>query len=108
MIDAFLARFVERLMAFTVGIVVGVAAPTKASCPTGWSLGEGVRRQGPRVGEYACHAPLPRCCGEPVHDGTGCNRACPPTKKYIGRIYCTGGMLPIVVNERTVACQARH
>lgn len=85
------------LLELVVAIIVALAPPTR--CPPGWSLAEGVRRNG----EFACYAPLPKCCG----DARGpCEAvACPRVEVTRSRIYCTNGTQPIVVDHRTVGCQ---
>ncbi len=81
-------------------VALAVSRPSSAQCPRGWSLNEGIRRDG----SFACWGPLERGCGEPVGPDIPCKR--PPITR--GRIYCTGGSVAIVVDERTVGCQARH
>jgi hypothetical protein len=80
-------------------ILVVLVALARARCPEGWSV-NGIRPDG----SYECLSPIPRGCGEPVGDSP----PCPPTTLSRGRIYCTGGSVPIVVDNRTVGCQARH
>ncbi len=94
---------IVHVLAVLLAAVLAFAAsrPSSATCPRGWSLHEGVRRDG----SYACWGPLePKGCGEPVGPDIPCRR--PPITR--GRIHCTGGSVPIVVDERTVGCQARH
>ena len=88
---------VVGVLLLPIFVVIGVAvAPQRAQCPPGWWLGEGVRASG----EYACHASLPRTCGE---DG---QPPCKQPARVRGRIYCTGGTRPIVHPDgRTVGCQ---
>lgn len=96
MIQIVITAFVSLIMI----AVAAIARPTTARCPRGWNMGDGIRRDG----SYACHAPLPRGCGEPV----GKFIPCPPVPKLYGRIYCTNGQQPIVINHERVGCQARH
>lgn len=87
---------IAELIALALAVLLGTA-----QCPIGWSLHEGVRR----TGEYACYGPLePAGCGEPVGPDIPCRK--PAITR--GRIYCTSGHEPIVVDYRTVGCQARH
>lgn len=81
-------------------IAIGAVLPV-SSCPPGWH-NNGVRRYDDR-GAFECEAPLPPCCGEPA-GVLECQRQCSPVQRFHSRIYCTGGSLPIVVNERTVGC----
>lgn len=94
----------QTMIALIVGLVVATVAwmtPTRASCPAGWWV-EGIRPSG----AYDCLSPVPPCCG----DATGpCEKIpCPKLDRIDGRIYCTGGSIPIVVDNATVGCQARH
>jgi hypothetical protein len=91
-------------IAAVVLLLAGVVLQPSSSsgrCPAGWSLGEGVRR----TGEFACYSPPPHDCGEPRGPN---ERPCPTPVKARGRIHCTGGSVPIVVDERTVGCQMPH
>ena len=73
---------------------------SRASCPPGWSV-NGIRPSG----EYECLGELrPPGCGEPDATSPPCMR--PASSR--GRLYCTGGTIPIVVDHKTVGCQARH
>ena len=80
-----------------------LALAVVARCCTGFYV-EGVRPSG----VTRCVKALPdlhpeECWGR---------HACPDTKEsapwYPLAIYCTGGSVPIVVDERTIGCQARH
>ncbi len=97
---------VQEEIAITVyGILVTVLAsitmPTTASCPMNMYV-EGVRPSG----VTRCVRPLPddpnHWPGEPEPEPSRLEDEIPL------RIYCTGGTIPIVVNERTVGCQHRH
>jgi len=75
-----------------------VLHPVRASCPLGWHH-DGVRR----TGNFACtRNPV----GDPEWDGTygRPDRSVVPPGELRGRIYCTGGAVPIVVDDRTVGC----
>lgn len=67
--------------------------PPRAECPSGWWL-DGVRPDG----SFTC-----------AHVDAGDRREWPPLEalpdEIDGRVYCTGGARPIVVNYRTVGCQ---
>jgi hypothetical protein len=73
--------------------------PTHASCPHGW------HHNGVRVsGDFMCErAPV----GDPDQDGVWGrpDHSVVPSGLLPGKVYCTGGAHPIVVNERVVGCQ---
>lgn len=96
--DAVMATMVEL-----VALLLAALLPQHAVCRDGWHLDMGVRVDGPDVGSYSCAPPLPLCC----EDAAGpCEHVkCPDRPREFGRIYCTNGTIPIVVNERTVGCQ---
>jgi hypothetical protein len=84
-------------------LAAAITRPTRAQCPQGWYLATGVRTSdtyAPR-GSFACQRPP----GGPDWTGTGPDLGTRPPGELRGRIYCTGGSSPIVVNERTVGCQ---
>ena len=97
MIDDGLALFLI-LIALAVGSFM---RPKRAQCPPNEFV-EGVRRDGST-----------RCARDdsPPQDCRGA-RACHPTGEWTYtrplQIYCTGGSVPIVVDSRTIGCQARH
>lgn len=73
--------------------------PAAGRCPRGWHH-DGVRRSG----AFACtHDPV----GDPDWDGTHGrpDRSVVPPGELRGRVYCTGGAAPIVVDDRAVGCQ---
>lgn len=83
----------EIFLALLTGIILLVARvrePTRASCPKDWWLDTGIRRDG----SFRCARPSK-------------NEAPPPPGHLGGRIYCTGGSVPIIVGVRTVGCQRR-
>src|SRR5688572_6018254 len=95
-----LDEVIFALVAIVVLIAVSVIRPTSAACPRGHYV-EGVRPSG----ETRClpvPAPSRGCAG---------SRACPDGPPYRTQlplqIYCTGGAIPIVVDERTVGCTRR-
>lgn len=77
-----------------------VAQPQRARCPPRWR-NDGVRRDG----SFECLRPL--VGGVDDQPGTEDNAVQPPGE-LLGRIYCTGGSVPVVVDARTVGCEARH
>jgi hypothetical protein len=49
------------------------------------------------------------CVAKPAcPDDSECGSAFPDPPRYPVEIHCTGGSVPIVVDERTVGCQMRH
>lgn len=79
--------------------------PTSAHCPQGDYLGEGVRTSG----EFACyhHTKPWTCCGEPK--GPCSLTDCPEPEITRSQIHCTAGSIPVIVDQRTIACQrGRH
>ncbi len=70
------------------------AHPVTFRCPGKTFLAEGVQRDG----SFGCYFPV---------QGTADNGYALPGK-IEGRIYCTGGGVPIQVNQRTVGCMRRH
>ena len=89
---------------FVVGVIVSLfVRPERAQCPPGWFV-EGVRRDG---GTH-CRRVIP---DDPL-DWPGDDRrdrgrrdVKPDDTSLPMQIYCTGGSVPIVVDERTVGCQ---
>lgn len=73
--------------------------PTSARCPGRWSV-EGVRRSG----DFTCHAPLPRGCGEPK----GPSKPCPRMPQIEGRLYCGDASIPVVTDAHSVRCIDRR
>lgn len=75
-----------------------VMRPTHARCPIGWYV-NGVRPSG---GFQCLRAPT----GDPDYDGTWGHpdRTIDHPGDLRGRIYCTGGATPIVVDDRAVGC----
>lgn len=80
-----------------------VLQPSSARCPGAWWLAEGVKPDG----RFACYGPSPRACGEA--SGPYEHVACPEVPVIHGRIYCTGGSVPIQGGDgQTVGCQMPH
>lgn len=99
----------HALEAFTIAVIGFVAVAGAAlwhpsqrvTCPPGWYI-EGVRPSG----RTQCRPTPPPSCGEPVPPN---NAPCAHDERTIPlELYCTGGSVPIVVNERVAGCQARH
>ena len=80
-------------------LVAMCARPLEGQCPRGFYV-DGVRPSG----VYGCIPAPPR---EP--DARGHEPDPPPRNdpEVESRIYCTGGTIPIVCNDRVVGCQAR-
>ncbi len=96
----------DLLCAIATVVVLCCAAvtrPTSARCPWDSDLRTGVRDDG----RFIC---WPHPVGPPgVEDWDGTwqrpERSVQPTWRLGGRVYCTGGARPIVVDYRTVGCQ---
>jgi hypothetical protein len=80
-----------------------ILQPAAAQCPPGHGLRTGIRRSG----LFEC---WPTPVGSMDWDGTygRPERSVQPDGVLESRIFCTGGSVPIVVDARTVGCQARH
>ncbi len=87
----------EVVCAFLTAVVliVGIALhPTRVRCPTGW-FAEGVRPSG----SFQCSRPPPG----------GENDATTPPGRIGGRVWCTGGTVPVLADDgRTVGCMRYH
>lgn len=79
------------LLSIILIIASAFVQPERAKCPRGSYLHTGIRTDG----RFECAQTL---LGRE-------NDAEQPPGILHGRIYCTGGALPIVVNERIVGCQ---
>lgn len=74
--------------------------PRAARCPVGFDLRAGIRPSG----AFQC---WPSPVGDPDWDGTwqrSPDRSTQPGGVREGWIYCTSGSVPIVVDDRAVAC----
>jgi hypothetical protein len=80
-----------------------VAAALQARCPTARAVSGVLYERRKPDGSFECRPVL----GSPEHDldGARARRALPDGCAIRGRIACTGGSRPIVVDGRTVACQ---
>ena len=96
----------QLLLSLVTTLLLVTAAITQqdtASCASGWTLIEGVRRSG----DFVCEKAPPITCGEPT--GPYENVPCPPAPRYGSKIYCTGGAEPVIDDDgRTVGCQRVH
>ena len=68
-------------------------------CAPGWYV-EGVRPSG----KSSCVQSPPRNCGEPVPPH---NQPCPDGSRFDVQIYCTNGLIPLVIDHRTLGCRRR-
>lgn len=80
-----------------VALAVTPAGRDSATCAPGFDLAMGIRTSG----EFECWSSPPAGC----EAAKGPWVPCPKPRITRGRIYCTGGAHPIVVNYRTVGCQ---
>ena len=99
-----------RLLRAIVAVTAMWCVPKIGNCPPGYDLRTGIRRSG----EYECwpHPMAPKNWDGrlgPVEDWDGTylrpERSLQSDRTVHGRIYCTNGTQPVVVNERTVGCQ---
>lgn len=100
-----LAAIGAAVASLVILLACAVYRPQRATCPSGWVLATGVRTvDGPlgSRGSFACERPP---IGGDSDVLTGKSTAVQPPGELRGRIYCTGGASPIVVNERIVGCQ---
>lgn len=87
------------LLSLLVSLVSAITRPSTAICPDGYA-NQGVRPDG----QYRCR---PRSALPDITIGARDQVIDDPTldeKELSGRIYCSGGSAPIVVNEKTVGC----
>ena len=94
-----MTEVVSLLVTLIVLCVSMATQPTRARCPADWYV-NGIRP----TGSFECRrAPG----GNPDHDGTSGrpDMTIDLPGVVLGRIYCTGGAHPVVVNERAVGCQ---
>jgi hypothetical protein len=76
-----------------------VSRPQGAQCPPHWYV-DGVRPSG----SFRCR-PVP--AGNPDNDGTWGHRDTTPfdDRSISGQLYCSAGLVPLVLDERTVGCR---
>lgn len=87
------------LQVLALAFWVRAACADRAQCPTGHDLRMGIRS----TGDFEC---WPTPVGNPEWDGTfqRPDRSVQPRHVTAGRIYCTNGARPIVIDYRTVGC----
>ena len=87
------------LLSVAIYVIAIFAQPSHATCPAGHYV-NGVRPSG----DFAC---VPAPIGDPDYDGVygWPERSTQPPGELHSRIYCTGGMHPVVRDHRTVGCQ---
>jgi len=89
---------------WTIGSIVllmisFVTRPTIVKCPDGWYADSGVRRSG----AFSCARTI---VGNPDNDGVNGHpeQGVQSPARLLGKVYCTGGALPIIVDQQTVGC----
>lgn len=89
------------LLSLIVFFVTAVTRPDHARCPDGFHL-DGARSDG----VYRCR-PRSTLPDRPSrgHEPDDVDDPTLDDRELLGRIYCTGGTSPIVVDEKTVGCQ---
>lgn len=98
-LNALLVRVACLWLSVLILTVAAIYRPETAQCPPRWH-NDGVRRSG----AFTCvRMPV----GDLDFDGTWGRpeRSIVPPGLLHGAIYCTGGALPIVIDDRTVGCQ---
>lgn len=100
-----IADLLLPLVTIVMLLVGTVTRPTRARCPQGFHMVDGVRTADGPLG----HRGSFRCARPPIGGDddvlTGKSTAIEPPGELRGRIYCTGGTMPIVVESTTVGCQ---
>jgi len=91
------------LLSLLVFFVAAVTRPRTARCPRGWWLDEGVRPDG----TYEC-SPLPPPKWRRSPRGGWEDESADDDGAIGGRVYCTGGSVPVDVDGIAVSCEARH
>lgn len=91
------------ILSLLVFFVAGITRPTRARCPRGWWLPEGVRPSG----VYEC-APIRPARWVRTRRGGWIDASSDAASGFEGEIYCTGGAVPVVVDGVAVSCEARH
>lgn len=89
------------ILVTTIIVLAGVMTrPERARCPALHDLRTGVQPSG----WFSC---WPSPAGDPLYDGIRGfpERSIQSPALITGRIYCTGGMRPVVRDFRTVGCQ---
>jgi hypothetical protein len=92
------ALVVALLIAWAIGLCSPCVRPTSARCPPQHDLRTGIRADG----RFEC---WPQLRADPEWDDTRDGTGVQSSVTIPGRIYCTGGTRPIVIDYRTVGCQ---
>ena len=103
MLDA-LTAVAAGCVSLAILIVCAATRPQHSECPPGWFV-DGVRVMAlghEPAGSFTCRRPP---VGGDADVLTGKQTARELPGELRGRIYCTGGALPIVIDDRTVGCQ---
>lgn len=89
-----------RLASLALIAIAFVVRPQRARCPDRHDLRTGIRRSG----AFEC---WPAVRGDPEYDGTWGKpeRGIQPPGIVAGQIYCRAPAIPIVLDNRTVACR---
>jgi hypothetical protein len=93
-----IAGIVTGLVAAIIALIVSLVWTPIARCPDGYYV-NGVRPSG----RSTCReVPPTRDCGEPKW-----SPPCPEPRTFPVRIYCTGGSVPLVLDDATIGCMRR-
>lgn len=88
------------LLSILILVTGYVTRPTHESCPPGWWLSTGVRRNG----DFVCRiVPI----GDTYRDKRGILRdpSIQPPGELTGHVYCEPNAIPTIVDTRGVACR---
>jgi hypothetical protein len=78
-----------------------ITPPSKAACPTGWWIPEGVRRSG----DFTCR-PVPVGDTERLANGRIVDHSVQPVGEREMHVICGVGAVPVIaVDGRTVSCR---
>ncbi len=91
---------VGYVISLAIFFVAAITRPQRATCPPGWWLDEGVRRDG----SFACHH-MPTGKTERNARGILVDESTAEPGEIRSSVYCTGGARPIVVDGTSVGCQ---
>ncbi len=88
------------LLSFALLAIAAIVRPDHATAPRGWWLDTGIRSDG----SFRVHR-VPIGTDERDTLGIVIDRSIVPEGELAGRIYCHGGAMPTLVDERSVKCR---
>lgn len=90
---------ISLLLKVLASLLTLVSAPTDGKCPERWWV-NGVRPDG----RYQCF-PAPVGPDERLPSGIVVDHSVQPPGVVDGRVFCTVGKLPVVLDSRTIGCR---